>query len=791
MLPLFTRIRTKLIVVIILAVLIPLISTALYGNWVTSRIIEEKVKSTTFYDLRYRATHITAALNDIRHQVLTLSQLPSMRALLDARDQGDTLAIAHWTSQLAADFLAMARMHPTFYQLRYIGEDGQEWVRINSDGKTPYAVTLQQLQTKADRYYFTETMRLPSGIVYISPLDLNQEQGYIEFPYVPVIRYGTPIFNNDGGRAGIVIVNIFAQELLDRVVEEVDPTRRLALVDEDGYYLAHPDAGRTWGGPGDLNTGHGLLRDYPKAWEEIHAGKEDILYIRESDGEMKPSGHLVNLALNIGIGAGTVIQYAMVAPVGTNSPRWFILDEQPAASLFEPLWYFRVSAASILALAVLVAIFMAIGLSYSLTSPIMALREGVKRLQRGEKHQPVEVGSRDEIQDLALAFDEMAVALERRLEQLGLLTQAGYHIATQTEKGLVLKAIIQAARTLFNAEYYVVSLKEKQASSFTIAIASGNEAWALHRDRPEVGRMLQQALDDESWHNMTLTSEDGAIGYFSCAPLHIGSQGKGLLELYGRHLELKSVVTGNLLATLAIGASIALEKADLYQQLVDHKAQLEALLQRLVTVQEEERRVVAYEIHDSLVQMLVGIRLHLNNFMALRNSSQSEAELLLKKGLEALIMAIIEARRIVEGLRPTVLDDLGLVEALRQHVESLGKEIGWQVDFQAVPADLRAPMAIETTFFRIAQEALSNARRHASASQIRVDLATQNGNLILEVQDNGKGFDDREVKAKGRGLGLDSMRERAELLGGRCHIQSAPGHGTRVQAVLPLKQGVV
>lgn len=122
MFPLFARIRTKLIVVIMLAVLIPLISTALYGNWVTSRIIEEKVKSATFYDLRYRAAHITAGLNEIRHQVLTLSQLPSIRALLDGRAQGDSLAIARWRSQLAADFLAMAKMHPTFYQVRYIGE---------------------------------------------------------------------------------------------------------------------------------------------------------------------------------------------------------------------------------------------------------------------------------------------------------------------------------------------------------------------------------------------------------------------------------------------------------------------------------------------------------------------------------------------------------------------------------------------------------------------------------------------------------------------------------------------
>ena len=244
---------------------------------------------------------------------------------------------------------------------------------------------------------------------------------------------------------------------------------------------------------------------------------------------------------------------------------------------------------------------------------------------------------------------------------------------------------------------------------------------------------------------------------------------------------------GSLLAALANQGSIALEKADLIQQLTDHRTQLETLVKRLIGAQEEERRVVAYDIHDGLVQMLVGVRLHLTNYAAQRLEASPEAEAALHLGLDRLGAAIAEARRVIEGLRPIALDELGLEATLRQHAQELAEEAGWSLEFQVSPANLRAPPEVETTAFRIAQEALTNARKYAATDRVRVSLARENGNLVVEVRDWGRGFDLASAVAHHQGIGLAGIQERARLLGGLCTIESQLGEGTTVKVTLPLR----
>ena len=147
----FHRIRSKLIVAMVVAVLIPLVGTGIYGNWMTSRVLEEEAVTSVAYELRLRAARINAELDNLHFQVLTLSKLPVLIALLQAREQRDTVDITYWKQQLTDDFLAMAQMSPSYYQIRYIAEDGQEWIRIDSDGNTPHIIAMQHLQDKDGR----------------------------------------------------------------------------------------------------------------------------------------------------------------------------------------------------------------------------------------------------------------------------------------------------------------------------------------------------------------------------------------------------------------------------------------------------------------------------------------------------------------------------------------------------------------------------------------------------------------------------------------------------------------
>lgn len=314
-------------------------------------------------------------------------------------------------------------------------------------------------------------------------------------------------------------------------------------------------------------------------------------------------------------------------------------------------------------------------------------------------------------------------------------------------------------------------------------IEAGDPAWASHRQGPEHQSILHVAFYDGEWRAAELPASSGPAGYFCCAPFGEGKEFQGLLEVYGADPQLSSPATGNVLAALGAQISIALENAGLYQRLAEHRAQLQTLVEQLISAQEEERRMLAYDIHDGLIQRLVGARLYLTNYAAGRDS-ESNGEL--QNGLAQLGAAITEARRVIEGLRPALLDDLGLVEALRQYVQEVGTEAGWQVIFKAVPPNLHVPELIEITAFRIAQEALTNAHKYARSDRVAVTLQLEEGVLSLIVRDWGVGFDPKAVAGHQRQVGLMSMRERARLVGGECAVESTPGEGTTVQVRLPI-----
>jgi signal transduction histidine kinase len=139
-------------------------------------------------------------------------------------------------------------------------------------------------------------------------------------------------------------------------------------------------------------------------------------------------------------------------------------------------------------------------------------------------------------------------------------------------------------------------------------------------------------------------------------------------------------------------------------------------------------------------------------------------------------------------LRPSMLDELGLVEALRFQVARFGERSRMRARFTATPIDVRAPADIETACFRIVQEALSNVARHARARHVEITLSRQDDALEIAVKDDGAGFDVEKLRS---GLGLSGMGERAELAGGHLEIESAPGTGTAVRARFPLSPAMM
>jgi PAS domain S-box-containing protein len=224
-------------------------------------------------------------------------------------------------------------------------------------------------------------------------------------------------------------------------------------------------------------------------------------------------------------------------------------------------------------------------------------------------------------------------------------------------------------------------------------------------------------------------------------------------------------------------------------RIAEYSARLAALSRRVFTVQEEERRAVARELHDELGQVLTAVRLNLQTLR--RRSRDPELRPVFEDGLALLETAIAEVRALSTRLRPTILDDLGLEAALRSHLERSRARAELELDTDITLPHKRLDPAVETACFRIVQEAMTNVVRHAGAHRLAVALRAVDGELVLSVRDDGHGFDPAAAAqraARGESAGLSGMEERAQLAGGRLEIDAAPGRGTEVRAVFPLAE---
>ena len=240
-----------------------------------------------------------------------------------------------------------------------------------------------------------------------------------------------------------------------------------------------------------------------------------------------------------------------------------------------------------------------------------------------------------------------------------------------------------------------------------------------------------------------------------------------------RHYTARDVA---LAEDLAGRCAIAIENARLYTAEQAARERLHALSRQLVEVQESERRHLARELHDELGQLLTGVRL------LLEAGSVPEALTLVGE-------AMAKVRALSLELRPAVLDDLGLLPAVRWHLERYTTQTGIRVSFQHAGVDRRFPLELETATYRVTQEALTNVARHARVRAATLRLWATGESLCVEVEDNGDGFEVVTVtseSARHRTGGLSGMRERVELLGGNLTVDAAPKEGTRITTVLPL-----
>ena len=757
-----SSIRTKLLVSVMLVVLVPLLGTAMYGNWFTGNVIKEEVIRSSHDELEQRAQQIETFLDGINSDVRYLAHLSSLNEYLDAAAGDDAAIMERWRRQLEQDFLIFASAHPSYYQVRYLDATGQEIARVDTRNGRTFIVPEEQLQDKSDRYYFIEGARQAPGDIYISPLDLNREHGELERPLHPVIRYVTPVYTNNVFR-GVMVVNVEGNTLLEFVRSPKDGESVLAMSDQDGFYLAHPNPAKRWGGPNDLATGASVMKDYPEVSQAVLSGQSGDVVADED------------------VFIYTPVYYALQHP----ERYWVILRVEPVKALLAPLFDFRLTASMILIAAILIAFLLTFLLARNFTEPVLALERGVQKMAQGDFSEQLPVQSTDEIGQLTVSFNEMARLARGYFEQMDRLQALGMKISSHVERDEILALVTETIQELIPVEevtIYCLAEGDEDVQPKVVAQTAGEDA----ADRPPYDiEALQQSLQLAVGEMITQKTPECVICY---APLRISTRRRAIVELVGHPDETLDTWHCKLLSSLMAQGSIALENADLYQRLALHREQLRRLVDELMTAQEEERRMVAYDIHDGLLQYLVATRLLMRNYAMMLEQNPDAAHELLQEGMDQLASAINEGRRIIEGMRPTLLDDLGLEAAVREMANALARRADWQFTMDITLGDVEIPPNVEIAAFRIVQEALTNAYKYAQGQQVSLRMSAADDVLTILVRDWGPGFVLDEVDADLGHVGLVAMQERARLVGGVCTIRSQPGAGVSVFVRLPLTQ---
>ena len=375
--------------------------------------------------------------------------------------------------------------------------------------------------------------------------------------------------------------------------------------------------------------------------------------------------------------------------------------------------------------------------------------------------------------------------LQQRNRELSILHTIAEALNHEVDLSQALKVALAHVAELFDLQTGWIFMLDHNTGKFYTA-ATQNLPPALNNPRRMGGtchcldEFLEGGLDAENIDVITCTrlkdlirGTDG-LRYHASIPLYAYGKPLGVLNVTGGDYRELSADDLELLATIGDLIGIAIQRARLFAVSAEHGAV-------------EERNRLAREIHDTLAQGLTAISLQLESADVLLDAGSVErARSFVQQALLLTRANLEEARRSVLDLRAAPLEDRTLAEALEALLERTNDELGIKTHFDCVGASVPLPARVEAGVYRIAQEAITNALRHAEANSISIRLTVTAEKLELCIEDNGLGFDPSNLPAGH--FGLIGLNERAKLLNGTLAIHSSPGEGTEIEVVIPVER---
>ena len=389
--------------------------------------------------------------------------------------------------------------------------------------------------------------------------------------------------------------------------------------------------------------------------------------------------------------------------------------------------------------------------------------------------------------------------LQKRFSEINAIYQSAQQLHKLLPSAALSAVIIHTLEEILGYEYGAVLLIDKdtkQLVPFAIS-AQGRGADFIEQDRQHIlSRSVQISHGITGWvaehgQSLRLGNVRQDARYYAmreniqselCVPLGIGDQVIGVINVESVRPDAYTENDQRVLETVAAQIAVAIQNARLLEETRLNRDRLAELSRQLVETHEQESRAIGRELHDQIGQMLTALQLtleivpHLPPPLAAQKIAQA-------RELVSELMGRVSALSLT--LRPPMLDDLGLIPALLWRVNRYQEESGIAVEFKHSGVEgNRYESEVETTAYRIIQEALTNVARHAQATRVRVALHAGDGQMEIQIEDNGRGFDPEVALTQNRGL--SGIRERAGLLGGSFRVESQKGKGTRKWIQLPL-----
>ena len=754
----FVSLRTRLLLFVFLA-FAPVLGLMLYTATEQRQQAAIAVQGEALRLARHAASDQERLVEGARQLLIALSRIPSVRSY-DA-------------ATCTAFMTDLLKQYPLYENLGAAKPDGDIFCSA-----APFTENVNM----ANRSYFQRVFQTKDFVVgeYLSACITDE----------PVIPFAYPVLDELGEVSAVVFARIDLNWLNEfAAAAQLPEGSTLAVIDHSGTILVYYP-----------NPGEGLGKSVSPSMRQ--------LFLDQEEGVAEAIG-----------ADGVLYLYAFTPLCCFSKGNIYVRIGMPKSVAFAEADRILTRSLIVLGLTVLLAFGVAwIGSEVFVLRRVNVLLDATKRLSTGDLSVrtglPCEGG---ELSQLACTFDQMAEALEARENECRHLVEELYRhnirtealarfagrLNVQLELTSVLNAICEETTRALDVPAACVTLHNEDQSATCCAAGHGFPLDFSQRVLPPLRTLYEQcgkqrepavipdviAFPDPSGASLLASLN---VRSLVCVPMIIEGELVGSLHVFScgkaRFFTDDELV---LLETISEQAALAITKARLYAALQREVHARAALLQKTIAAQEDERKRIARELHDETTQSLTALMLSLDTARMVLEAGRQEAGRHLQKARATAEGLLENIHRLIRDLRPSLLDDLGLVPAITWYGEQRLKPHGIAIDFQYDGIDGRLPPALEIALFRIAQEALTNVVKHADASRVSVTLQMEDNHIVLSVEDDGKGFVISSAgieAAESDGVGLQGIRERVSILGGELRLQSAPGEGTHITVCIPVRK---